>query len=121
MADTSQVEDGSDYRSDILTNLGSEIFRSTTSKKTDQTLPIARKTRNIGTRRGEVLKVSRQNLSRRIRPAKNPIRSKQWSIFYEQYLHVIGTQRPANDHAPLKGIPSFLLSSSIYAIQRHYQ
>ena len=57
MADTSQVENGSDYGSDILTDLESEMFSSTTLKKTDQTLPIAGRTRNIETRRGEVSKL----------------------------------------------------------------
>ena len=44
-----QVENGSDYGSDIPTGLESEMFRSMTSEKTDQTLPVAGRTRNNGT------------------------------------------------------------------------
>ena len=104
MADTGQSESGSDYRSDILTDFESEMFRSTTSKTTNETLLVAGRTRNVRTRRGEVSKVPKQNLSRRIRPAKNAPQGKQRSIFRKLYLHKIGTQRAA---AQLEGIMAF--------------
>lgn len=107
MADTGQNESGSDYGSDVLTDFESEMFRSTTSKTTNKTLPVAGRTHNIRTRRGEVSKVPKQNLSRRIRPAKNAPQGKQRSNFRELYLHKIGTQRAASDHAPLEGITAF--------------
>ncbi len=77
MADTGQSENGSDYRSDVLTNFESEMFRSTTSKTTNKTLSVAGRTRNVRTRRGEVSKVPKQNLSRQIRPTKNAPKGKQ--------------------------------------------
>ncbi len=71
MTDTGQSGSGSHYGSDVLTNFESEMFRCTTSKTTNKTLPVARRTRNVRTRRGEVSKAPKQNLSQRIRPAKN--------------------------------------------------
>ena len=108
MADTGQSESGSDYGSDVLTDFESEMFRSTTSKTTNKTLPVAGRTRNVRTCRGEVSKVPKQNLSRRIRPAKNAPQGKQRSIFRELYLHKIGTQRAA---ALLEGITAFFQGS----------
>ncbi len=93
MADKGQSESGSDYGSDVLTDFESEMFRSKTSKTTNKTLPVAGRTRNDRTRRGEVSKEPKQNLSRRIRPAKNAPQGKQRSIFRQLYLHKIGTQR----------------------------
>ena len=104
MADTSQSESGSDYGSDVLTDFESEMFRSTTSKITNKTLSVARRTRNVKTRRGEVSKVPKQNLSRRIQLAKNAPQGKQRSIFRELYLHKIGTQHAS---APLERITVF--------------
>ncbi len=66
MADTGQSESGSDYGSDFLTDFGSEMFCSTTSKSTNKTLPVVRRTRNVKTRQGELSKVPKQNLRRRI-------------------------------------------------------
>ena len=83
MADTGQSESGSDYGSDVLTDFESEMFRSTTSKTTNKTLPVAGRTRNVRTRQGEVLKVPKQNLSQRIRTAKKAPQAKQRSIFHE--------------------------------------
>lgn len=103
---TSQFE-SSDYGSDVLTGFESEMFRNTTSKTTNKTLPVAGRTRNVRTRRGKMSKVPRKSLSRRIRPAKNSPKGKQRSNFREQYLHIMGTQRAANDHALLDGITAF--------------
>lgn len=61
MAGTSQVDGGSDYGSDFLTELGSEIFYSITSKVSQKSIPIAGCTRNIETRRGERPKESPGN------------------------------------------------------------
>ncbi len=66
MADTGERESGSDYGSDAFTDFESEMFCSTTSKTTNKTLPVAGRTRNVRTRRGEVLKMPKQNLRRRI-------------------------------------------------------
>ncbi len=66
MTDTSQSESGSDNGSDVFTNFESEMFRSTTSKTTNKTLPDAGRTGNVRTRRGDVSKVPKQNLSRQI-------------------------------------------------------
>ncbi len=104
MADTGQSESGSDYGSDVLTHFESETLCSTTSKTTNKTLPVAGRTHNVRTRLGKVSKVPKQNLSRRIRPAKNVPQGKQRSIFRELYLHKIGTQRAAT---PLEGITAF--------------
>ncbi len=71
MADTGQSGSGSDYGTDVLTDFEWEMFHSTTSKTTNKTLPVAGRTRNVRTRQSEVSKVLKQNLSRRIRPAKN--------------------------------------------------
>ncbi len=65
------IESVSDYGSDVLTDFESEVFCSTISKTTNKTLSVVRRTRNIKTRQGEVSKMPKQNLSRRIRPAKN--------------------------------------------------
>ena len=104
MADTGQSESSSYYRSDILNNFELKMFRSTTSKTTNKTLPVAGRTRNVRTRRGEVSKVPKHNLSQRIRPVKNAPQGKQKSIFRELYLHKIGTQHAA---APLERITAF--------------
>ena len=107
MVDIGQIESGSDYGSDVLTDCESKMFRSTTSKATNKTLPVVRRTRNTRYRRSEISKVPKQNLSRRIRPAKNAQQSKQKSNFGELYLHKIETQHAASDHAPLKEITAF--------------
>ncbi len=104
MADTGQSESGSDYWGDVLTDFESEMFRSTTSKTTNKTLSLAGRTSNVRTRRDEVSKLLKQNLSPRIQPAKNTPQGKQRSIFREVYLHKICTQRAA---APLEGITAF--------------
>ena len=70
------------------------------------TRPCGR-TRNVRLRQGKVSKVPRQSLSRRIRPAKSFPQGKHRSIFREQYLHMIDTERAENDHAPLDGITAF--------------
>ncbi len=50
---------GSDYGSDVLTNLDFDIFESSASQafseKTDRTVPVASKTGNITTRREKIL------------------------------------------------------------------
>ncbi len=57
MADTGQSGSDSDYWSDVLTDFKSKMFRSTTSKTSNKTLPVAGRTRNVRTRQGEVSKV----------------------------------------------------------------
>ncbi len=52
--------------SDVLTDFESEMFRSTTSKATNKILFVAERTRNVRICRGEVSKIPKQNLSRRI-------------------------------------------------------
>ncbi len=104
MADKGQSESGSDYKNDVLIDFESEMFRSKTSKTTNKTLPVAGRTRNDRTRRGEVSKELKQNLSQRIRPAKNAPQGKQRSIFHKLYLHKIGKQLAA---ALLGGITAF--------------
>ena len=83
------------------------MFRSTTSKATNKILPVVRRTRNVRTRRGEILKVPKQNLSRRVRQAKKAPQGKQRSNFCELYLHKICTQNAASDHAPLERLTLF--------------
>ncbi len=70
MADTGQSKSGSESGSDVFTDFESEMFCSTTSKTINKTLPVAGRTHNVKTRQGEVSKVPKQNLSRRIRRAK---------------------------------------------------
>ena len=107
MADTGQNESGRDNGSDVLTDFESEMFCNTTSKTTNKTLPVAGRIRIVRTRRREVSKVPKQNLCRRIRPAKKAPQGKQRSNFRELYLHKIVTQRATSDHAPLEGITTF--------------
>ena len=57
MANTSRTEARSDYGSDVLTDFESDMFGSTTSKITDKSLPVAGRTRNVKTRRGEIARV----------------------------------------------------------------
>ena len=109
MVDTGQSQSDSDNGGDILTDFESEMFRSTTSKTTNKALPVAGRTRDVRTRRGELSKVPKQNLSRRIRQAKNAPQGKQKSIFRELYFHKRGTQRAA---APLERIRLFFQASS---------
>ncbi len=90
MADTGQNESSSDYGSDVLTDFESRMFRSTTSKATNKTLPVAGRTRDVRTRRGDVSKVPKQNLDRRIQTAKNAPQGKPRSNFRKLYLHEIG-------------------------------
>ncbi len=104
MADTGQSESGSDDGCDVFTDFESKMFRSTTSKTIYKTLPVAGRTSNVRTRWGTVSKMPKQNLSRRIRPAKNAPNGKQKSIFRELYLHKLGTQRAAT---PLEEITAF--------------
>lgn len=54
MVDTGQNESVRDYGSDVPTDFESEMFRSTTSKAINKSLPATGRTRNVGNRRGEV-------------------------------------------------------------------
>ena len=83
MADTGQNESGSDYGSDVLIDFESEMFRSTTSKTTNKTLPVAGRTRIVRTRWGEVSKVPKRNLNQRIQPAKKAPQGKHKVKFAE--------------------------------------
>ncbi len=87
---TSQNESGSDYGNDVFTEFVSEKFYSTTLKATNKTLFVAERAHNVRTCHGEVLKVFKQNLSRRIQVAKNVSQSKQKPNLRELYLPKIG-------------------------------
>ena len=71
MADTSHVNTGSDYRSDILTDLRSEGLQSTTSKVSRKSIPVAGRTPDIKTRRGESPKAHEPISRGPNRPARN--------------------------------------------------
>ncbi len=55
MLSTDEDDHGSDYGSDVLTNLDSDIFQSTASqaptKKTNKTVSVALRTQNVATKR----------------------------------------------------------------------
>lgn len=70
MAEASSIRDGSYYGSDVPTDFESELFCSTTSKTTDKSIPVAGRTRNVGTRQGEIARISRSVVSRRGRQSK---------------------------------------------------
>lgn len=57
MAETSPIQDGSDYGSDVLSDFESEIFRNVTSPSTEKSIPVAGRTQNVTTRRGKIEQV----------------------------------------------------------------
>lgn len=69
MPSTDEDDHGSDYGSDVLTNLDSDIFQSTASQapteKTNKTVPVALKTRNVATKRVKIVPVSRATKAKR--------------------------------------------------------
>ena len=77
MAETSFIGDGSDYGSDVLIDFESEMFRSTTSKTTDKSIPVAGRTRNVGTRRGEIARAPQPVVGRPGQQRKNGNRGTQ--------------------------------------------
>ena len=104
IADRSQNENGSDYRRDDPINFESEMFYNTTSNSINKTSSLVGETRNIRTRRGEVLKLPKQNLSNRIRSTKNAPKVKKKSNFRKPYLYKIGTQNATSNVTLLEDI-----------------
>ncbi len=63
MPSTDEDDNGSDYGSDVLTNLNSDIFQSTASQapteKTNKIFPVALRTQNVATKKVKIVPVSR--------------------------------------------------------------
>ena len=77
MANSPCIGAWSEYGSDLLTDFESDMFGSISSKITNKSVPVAKRTRNFKTRQGEIARVPRPINSRRVQHGRNENKDKK--------------------------------------------
>ncbi len=95
-----------DYGSDLLTDFESDMFCST-SKITNKSVSVAKRTRNFKTSRGEIARVPQLINGRCVQQGRNRNKGKQDYVTCGQDQFMIGILRQTYDHTPLQSIPAF--------------